>query len=167
MSEHRSRTPLIALLTGAPAIVAALGLTAIEGYRFVQPMSPLFDDAPASLAESITSGSGVEYSYRFIRAGQNPNALIVVASENYSGGRSIRVSPLMLAVAAHDDNTASMLLNFGARLDLPQNRAARCLAEETGDTAMIRIIERHGGSAGQPCLTRKRDAPTPLLAWTD
>src|SRR5262249_46297547 len=155
VTGHRSPTALIALMIGAPAIVVALILTAIEGYRFVQPTSELFGEAPASLAESITRGYGVEYSYRFIRAGQNPNDLVLVDSENYTDGRSINVSPLMLAVAAHDENTVSMLLNFGARLDLPQNRSARCLADEIGDQAVIRIIDRHGGSVRPTCLTRK------------
>src|SRR5262249_56701489 len=109
VTEHRSPTALIALMIGAPAIVVALILTAIEGYRFVQPTSALFGEAPASLAESITRGYGVEYSYRFIRAGQNPNDLVLVDSENYTDGRSINVSPLMVAVAARDENTVSML----------------------------------------------------------
>jgi len=168
VTESRWRTAFMAALIGAPAIVAVLGLTAIEGYRLIQPVSPLFGDAPASLAESITRGYGVEYSYRFIRAGQNPNNVVVVDSENYTNGTSITVSPLMLAVAAHDDNTASMLLNFGARLDLPQNRFARCLAEEIGDKAMLRIIDRHGGhELTPPCPDRTAVATMPLLRWLD
>ena len=169
MSQLSRRTTFMAALIAAPAVAVALGLSAIEGYRLVAPESPLFGGPPpASLADAITQGRGVEQAYRFIRAGQNANQPMVVDDPDYTGGRSITVSPLMLAVAARDSNVVRMLFNFGARLDLPQNRLAGCLAEELGDQVIANLIARSGGVAGPPtCPDRRPEATTPLLHWVD
>jgi hypothetical protein len=163
-----TQTTFIAAVIAVPAIVAALGLTAIEAYRMVSPSAPLFGGNPASLADAITGGYGVEYAYRFIRSGQDPNEPITVDDPEYTGGRSIKVSPLMLAIAARDENTTAMLLNFGARVDLPQNRSARCLAEEIGNQAILGIIDRYGGAdLARTCSDRPSGGASPLLRWVD
>ena len=129
-----------------------------------RPRAPLFGEpSPASLAEAVTRRFGVEHAYAFIRAGQDPNEPIVVDDPDYTGGRAIRVSPLMLAVAARDSNVVMMLLNFGARLDLPQNRLA--LAQDLGDDDIASIIAREGGLHGSACPERGAGATMPLLAW--
>ena len=153
-------------LIAAPAVAAAIGLSAIEGYRVVRSESPLFGEAPpASLADAITRRFGVEHAYAFIRRGQDPNEPIVVDDPDYTGGRSIRVSPLMVAVAARDSSVVLMLLNFGARLDLPQNRYAGCLAQELRDEAIANIIAGEGGVHGPACPERGAGTTPPLLAW--
>jgi hypothetical protein len=159
-----------AVLIGAPAVAAAVSLCAIEVGRLVRPDWPLFGEKPpASLAEAISRGFSVEYAYVFIRNGQDPNEPIAVDNPDYDNGRSIKVSPVMLAVAARDRNVMLMLVNFGARLDLPQNRVARCLAEELGDTSIVLLFDRYGSrEPGTPtCPDRKANAPTPLLRWVD
>jgi hypothetical protein len=163
-----TRRTLIAAAIAVPAVVAAIGLTAIEAYRAVRPTAPLFGVAPASLADAITGGYGVEYAYRFIRSGQDPDEPIVVDDPDYTDGRMVNVSPLMLAIAARDENTALMLLNVGARLDLPQNRWAWCLAQEVGTQALRGIIDRYGGAdLPRTCPDRPSGAGSPLLRWLD
>jgi hypothetical protein len=158
----------IAAAIALPAAVATIGLTGIEAYRVVRPTAPLFGAAPVSLADAITGGYGVEYAYRFIRSGQNPNEPIVVDDSDYTDGRVVKVPPLMLAIAARDENTTSMLLNFGGRLDLPQHRWARCLAEEVGNQALLGIIDRYGGAElPRTCPDRTSVAGSPLLRWLD
>jgi hypothetical protein len=167
MPQTTQRT-FIAAAIAVPAVVAAIGLTAMEAYRVVSPRAPLFGGEPASLADAITRGYAVEYSYRFIRSGQDPNEPITVDDPAYTGGRSIEVSPLMLAIAARDENTTSMLLNFGARVDLPQNRSARCLAQEIGNQAIVAIIDRYGGAdLPRTCAARPSAGANPLLRWLD
>lgn len=168
MAQRVTQKTLMAAAIAVPAVVAAIGLTAIEAYRVVRPTAPLFGVEPASLADAITGGYGVEYSYRFIRSGQDPNEPIVVDDRDYTGGRVVKVSPLMLAIAARDENTTSMLFNFGGRLDLPQHRWARCLAEEVGNQALLGIIDRYGrAELPQTCPDRTSVAASPLLRWLD
>src|SRR5687767_14791712 len=101
-----SSPPLAAWLgacLAAPAIAMALTLTAVEAYRLAAPEAPLFGGpAPATLTESIVEGFGVEQTYQFIGQGQDPNAPIPVDDAEYTGGGTVQVSPLMLAVAAND-----------------------------------------------------------------
>jgi hypothetical protein len=167
MLQGATRTTFVAACIAVPAIVAACGLSAIEVYRCLQPAAPLFGAEPASLAEAITGGYAVEYAYRFVRSGQDPNAPIVVDDPDYTGGRVVNVSPLMLAIAARDENTTLMLLNVGARLDVPQNRWARCLAQEIGTQPLLGIIDRFGADLPRACPDRASVATTPLLRWLD
>jgi hypothetical protein len=156
----------IAALIGAPAVLAALGLTAVEAYRLVRPEAELFGNPPAaSLADAIARRHDVERAYAFIRAGHDPNEPIVVNDDEYTGARAVSVMPLMLAVAARDSNIVLMLLNFGARLDLPQNKNATCLARELEDKEIEQIIARYERDTPATCAGRRQDAPTPLLAW--
>jgi hypothetical protein len=166
MAQRVTQTTLIAAAIAVPAVVAAIGLTAIEAYRAVRPTAPLFGVAPASLADAITGGYGVEYAYRFIRSGQDPDAPIVVDDPDYTGGRSIAVSPLMLAIAARDENTTLMLITAGARFDSPQTRSARCLAQEVGNQTLLAIIDRYGTDLPRTCPDRTA-AASPLLRWVD
>jgi hypothetical protein len=166
MSQVVQRTTWMSALIAAPALAAAIGLSAIEGYRLARPLSPLFGEPPpASLADAITRRVGVEHAYAFIRRGQDPNAPIIVDDPDYTGGRPLNVSPLMLAVAARDSGVVLMLLNFGARLDLPQNRFAGCLGQELEDEVIANIIAREGGLHGAACPQRGAGATPPLLAW--
>ena len=160
-------TPWIGACLAAPAIATALTLTAVESLRLADPEAPLFGGPPpATLAQSIIEGFGVEQTVQFIRRGQDPNEPVPVGDAEYTGGGTVHVSPLMLAVAAGDGSAMRMLLSFGARLDLPQNRYAECLARESRNPEIPAIIAEHRGSAPPPdCGNRNPDAPTPLAAW--
>ena len=144
-------------------------LTALETYRVIEPAASIFGGPPpATLAESIAKGFGVEQSYQFIRAGQDPNHPVAVDDPKYSGGGTLTVSPLMLAVAANDSAAVEMLLGFGASLDAPHNRYIECLAREVGDAEILSVLAEHSLDASRPtCPDRKRDAPTPLAAWSE
>lgn len=161
----RRQSALAAIVT-VPALVAALLISATAAYHAIDADAPLFDGPPpASLADAITRGYGVERVYPFIRAGQDPNAPVPVDNPDYTGGARIMASPLMLAVAARQGNIVRMLLNFGARLDLPQNRMAWCLAKEIGNREVEDVLADQGGHAVVPQCTGRRAAATPLLAW--
>jgi hypothetical protein len=163
------RAALIAACLAAPAIVSAIALTTLEIYRAVEPDAPVFDGPPpATLAESIGKRFGVEQTFQFIRNGQDPNRPIQVDDPEYTGGTTLRVSPLLLAVAARDGAAVQMLLSFGARLELPQNRHVECLAREVANDEILEILAEHGAaSSPAACAERRPDAPTPLVAWSD
>src|SRR2546426_6608664 len=93
------RTHLLLVLMGAPTLLAAIGLGALEAWRLRHPESPLFSTPFAySLADAIERDD-VQRAHAFIRAGQNPNDLIAVRHPALTGGRTILVSPLVWAAA--------------------------------------------------------------------
>ena len=159
----------MAAVIAAPALAVALVLPVLEAYRLVEPEAPLFGGPPpSSLADAITRGYPVEWAYAFVHAGQDPNAPIAVNAPDYTAGTPVTVSPLVLAVAAGQGNTVLMLFNFGARLDLPQNLVAPCLAQAIGNQEVIGILARYGPPGPPvPCRAPKPDAPTPLLRWVE
>ena len=135
----------MALCIVLPAIAAAVGLGSVEAYRLATPDAPLFGDPqPRSLADAITHRRGVEAAYPFIRDGQDPDALILVDDEDYTGGGERSVSPLIAAIASRDSNVVQMLLNFGARLDRPQNGDAWCFARALADETMQNVLAAAG-----------------------
>jgi hypothetical protein len=166
MPPLRPRALAIAAFVSFPAIAAAVGLAGVEAYRLMRPDAPLFGDAqPHSLAESITRGRGVEAAYPFIRDGQNPNEPISIDDEDYTGSGARAVSPLIAAIASRDSNVVQMLLNFGARLDLPQNRDAWCFARALGDETMQALLATAGADTDpERCPQRDWDRRAPL-SW--
>lgn len=165
---RRFSTVLIGACLVVPAIAAAVMLVTIEAYRTARPDAPLFGGPPpTTLAQSIIDGYGVEETYQFIRAGQDPNAPVRVDNEDYTGGGAFLVSPLMLAVAAGDSSAVRMLLSFGASLDRPENSGVECLARELGNREIEDLLreQREEGSDDPSCTDRPADAPTPVAAW--
>jgi hypothetical protein len=157
----------MAAFMAAPAVALALTLTAVETYRVIEPEAPFFGGPPpATLVESIVEGFGVEQTYQFIRSGQDPNAPVPIDHPDLTERVMVMASPLMLAVAAEDEGAVEMLLAFGARLDLPQNRHVECLAREIGNAEIVRLIaDGRGESAPPACTDRKTGAATSLVAW--
>ena len=169
MTNLPLRRSIVAIALAAPAVVAAVGIIAMGVYRIVEPEAPLFGGpAPRSMVESLADRNGVEITFAFIRAGQDPNALLTVEDEDYTNDVQVMASPLLLATAANDSSAVRMLLSFGARLDLPQNRLAPCLAMEIGNEEIVEIFSSEGGGAAlMSCPPRRGDAPTPLVAWAE
>ena len=134
------RTHVAALLVWLPAIGAALGVTALEGWRWMSPASELFArPAAATLADAIAINDA-RGAYEFIRAGQNPNDAIAVRHNVLTAGRSVEVSPLLWAVATQSDEAVAMLLGFGARLDPSARREAVCLAVRLGRDDIVQLL---------------------------
>ena len=162
------RRHLLAVLIAAPTIMTALGLSALDVWRFHRPTSPLFVTPVAdSLADAIASDD-VQRAYEFIRAGQDPNNLIAARHPGLTGGRWVQVSPLLWAVATQSRQTMLMLLGFGARIDAPAERRAVCLAEQLGRDDIARVLEFHGGhSSPEPCPNQEASDPVLLGALAE
>jgi hypothetical protein len=132
----------VAALVAAPALAAILWIAALEGYRAVEPGSRLFaTPAPASLADAIQR-QDIEGTFAFIHSGQDPNRPITFNDAALTGGQTIRVSPLLLAVAARNANAVRILLGFGARAELPPDVMAACLADSVGDAETAQVLRR-------------------------
>lgn len=130
------RRRVLASIMAAPALLAALGLGAVESWRLLRPQSRLFA-APFvySLADAIERHD-VDQAYAFIRAGQDPNQPIAVVTR----GRPVLMPPLLWAVTTQNSDAVRMLVGFGARVD----PAAVCLAEEIGSAEIARLLTLHG-----------------------
>lgn len=134
------RVPASAWALLAPAVVVALGVCLLEGYRLIRPESRLFSLPPAgSFAEALVDGT-VEQAYAFIRSGTSPNAPLTIQHPDFAEGRAMSASPLVLAVGAGNANAVLMLLSNGARLDLPENLLAICLADELQDPEVLEVL---------------------------
>ena len=158
-----SRAQLIAWVLAAPALVGGLWIasTAVRGSTAASSSGPAFE----SMADAIRHGE-VEDAYSFVSAGTDPNAPLQFSDTELTSGHSVMISPLMLAVASNKENTVMMLLSFGARMDLPQNEMAGCLATRLGYGDLAAMIRRDGRPLGQiTCPEPPSDAPAPLLAY--
>ena len=164
-SSPPDRGSRVAVLVAAPALAAILWIAALEGYRAVQPGSRLFTaPAQASLADAIQR-QDIEGAFAFIHNGQDPNRPVTFSDPALTGGQTIRVSPLLLAVAARNQNAVRMLLGFGARAELLPDVMAACLADSVGDAETAQVLR---GTipviAAQPCEPSGRE-PFPLLNY--
>jgi hypothetical protein len=144
---------LIPILIATPAVIAAIGLTVTPVRSAARP------GVPGSFSDAVIQGD-VEEAYAFVRAGLDPNAMLAFRHQELTADRSVSVSPLLLATATHRDNIVSMLLSFGARMDLPQNRLAICLAKQSGDDNILRIL----GKGDPDVLAVECPPPRPGLA---
>ena len=151
-------TQLLAWLIGMPALVCAVGLPLFESSEAARPPA-----MAATFVEALADRN-VEHAYVFIRQGHDPNALIRFRDDVRTGGEEVQVSPLMLAVAGSDDNTAAMLLSFGARTDDVRNRHVACLARDMGMAGFVDLQLGTGSDADCPAPT---GAEHPLLAYVD
>ena len=123
-----------------PVALTALGLIATEASRAMRPGSsraaaPFF----YSLADAIEGGD-VQSAYAFIRAGQDPTALVAVRHPVLTEGRTVLVSPLLWAVATERTDAVLMLLGFGAKMDREPERLAACIADALGNVEIANAL---------------------------
>lgn len=154
---------LIAWMLAAPAVVGSFWIASTELRHSDAESSsvPVF----ASIADAIQHGE-VEDAYAFVSGDTDPNAPVPFSDAELTAGHPVMISPLMLAVSSNKENTVMMLLSFGARMDLPQNELASCLARRLGYNDLAAMILRDGRPAREVrCPEPPPAAATPLLAY--
>lgn len=169
IEQHATRpSRLAAWCLWGPTLLAVLGVCGIEGLRARRPADALFATPFAySLADAIEHDDA-QRAYAFIRAGQDPNGVIVVRHADWTAGRTVLVSPLLWAVTVRAEHSVWMLLGFGVRLNAESSRTAICLATQFGHTEIADAI-RQFGSPPTPGECRELGAgDLPLLAaWEE
>ena len=161
------RHRLLASMMAGPALLAALGVCAVEGRRMLQPQAALFA-APFvfSLADAIERNDP-DQAYAFIRAGQDPNKPIAVRHPVLSGGRSVVVSPIVWAVALQRRETLLMLLGFGAQVGRAADGRAVCLADALGNADIVRVLVLNGSQPPGERCGRRMPGNAPLLDFAE
>ncbi len=155
----------IAWMLAAPAVIGAFWIASTEVGDLTAGSSSAQVPVFASIADAIQHGE-VEDAYAFVSAGADPNAPISFSDAELTSGHPVRISPLMLAVSRNKENTVMMLLSFGARMDLPQNELADCLARRLGYDDLAAMIVRDGKPAREvTCPEPPSGAAAPLLAF--
>ena len=145
------RRAILAASMMVPAAAMVSGVILLEAWRLYHPQSPLFSTPRvATLAEAIEYHD-VRRAFRFIRAGDDPNALIVVRHPVLTDGQPRFVSPLWWAVAMQDRDAVLMLLEAGARIERSEGRDAGCLATRLGEARIIDVLRRFASSTATAC----------------
>jgi hypothetical protein len=138
------RNNRLAILLAAPAVLAALGVVALEGWRLRNPQAELFATPHVySLAEAIEQNDVVR-AYEFIRAGQRADEPIAVRDARLTGGRHVLVPPLVWAAASNSAGSVQMLLGYGARPVGAVGGRAICVAEALGHWEVRDLLARAG-----------------------
>lgn len=145
----------VVLLMVLPTFAGALGLATIEisGLPFFRPR-PVVSASADALADALRRRS-MEDAFASIRAGRDPNEPI----EYRDGERTIRATPLVLAVAQRDSNTVRMLLSFGADPEVTLNHFARCLADSLGHAEIAHIMREATPGLREECPVIDPAAP--------
>ena len=147
--------PRVAWFVLAPALGAAVLELAVLTGAWAPAVNLLGQNPPGDVGTLVASGAP-EQAYAAIRHGRDPNAVVSLRHSVLTGDRDERLSLLVIATAAGNENTAMALLSAGAEPALPQNRGAACLAEWTGAPALAASI-RSGGGEPAVCPPRPAD----------
>jgi hypothetical protein len=142
-----------------PGYLTILDAMVVQG---TQPTPPRI----GSLADAIRNGEP-EPVYAEIHAGANPNTPIAFSHPDLTGDREVMVAPMAAAVARHSDNAVMTLMSFGARMDLPRNRNAVCLARRLGYDDIAAMIVRDGRMTGEISCAAPSNTKYPLLDFAE
>lgn len=97
--------------------------------------------------------------YAFVQGGVDVDAPVTFADQNLTGGLTVRVAPLVLAAAAGNENNALTLMSLGARLAVPDNAWATCVAGWLRDDALTRTLVAYGGPAAPVVCPPRPEGP--------
>ena len=142
-----------------PAYLQFLNAMVAQG---IQPMPP----RAGSLADAIRN-DGPEQVYAEIRAGADPNAPITFSHPDLTNDQDVLVQPIVLAVARNNDNAVRTLMSVGARMDLPGNRNAVCLARRLGYDDLAAVIIRDGRIVDDISCPPPSNEKYPLLDFAE
>jgi hypothetical protein len=145
------RRTLVAALLALPAVLAGLGVVAVESWRAVRPQAPLFaPPEPPSLAAALEWGE-LWQAAGMLRAREDPWAPFEVRHPALTGDQLVRASPLLWAVAVGNTDAVRMLVGFDAPVERPADRQVVCLAEAMDHAAVAAVRRRYTALPDAPC----------------
>jgi hypothetical protein len=146
-------------LVMATSAAFAIVVVWLGGAQLVPASAP--DDLRAeagTFAEAIRA-FGPEHVHAFASSGLDVNAALDVTDDDLTGGRRVQVTPLVLAVAAQQENNMLTLLSEGARLDHPGNQLAPCVAIWVGREDLREALFDYGGAQAQVTCPARPSGP--------
>jgi len=159
------RRSMAAVSMAAPAVVVAAWIVSFElaldpPYRIPEPTSSFSDAVQAD---------AIERAFGHIRSGEDPNAPVPFRDDALTGGREIMLTPMLIAVAADNTDSVSMLMSSGVRMDAPGNRFAVCLARRMGHGELaVKIVEEAGPeTAPTTCPDGPPSGEAPLSVYVE
>ena len=119
----------LVLACAIPAVLMMLAVAGVEVWRVVAPArAEVGHRAYGTMGEAVVADD-LRGVMGFIERGQSPDALIGVHDPVLTGGREIRVPPIVWAAAAGRQRIVMALLFAGVTFDRDADRAAACIAD--------------------------------------
>ncbi len=155
-----ARRPLV-LACFIPAILMMLAVSGVEVWRVVAPArAEVGHRAYGTMGEAVVADD-LRGVMGFIQGGQSPDALIAVHDPKLTGGREVRVPPIVWATAAGRERIVMALLFAGVTFDRDADRAAACIADQLEFPEIATHLRQIGGLP--PASTCPAPTPGPLL----
>lgn len=139
--RERQVTRLVLL----PAVAVGLLLLGLVVASRLFPGAAIFQVSRAVPFEEALRTDEEETVFEWIRAGTDPNLAIEVRDHALTGGRTVRVLPVTLAVATGSEHALQVLLGHGAVVDAARAARLQCLAIRAGYPAVIPMLTPLGG----------------------
>lgn len=127
------------------AVIVAIAASVLGSASLAQTSTPDELRAEARTLATAIRAYGPEHLYAFLRQGIDVNAPLEIVDATLTGNRRALVTPLVLAVAAQNENNMLTLLSEGASLDHPDNAWAPCVAAWVGREDLRALIDQYGG----------------------
>jgi hypothetical protein len=154
-------TTHVSLADATVTIPAVLVAITVAGSCFFFPPPFTLDElrAEAGTLEIAVREFGPTHVYAFVEQGSDVNAPIEVVDDELTGGRALQVTPLVMAVAAGNENSMLTLLSLGASVEAPGNAWAICVAGWMGRDDLRLALEEYGGAQTQVSCPASPEGP--------
>ena len=123
------RVRRLVLACAVPAVLMMLAVSGVEVWRVVAPArAEVGHRVYGAMGEAVVADD-LRGVLGFIERGQSPDALIAVHDPVLTGGREVRVPPIVWATAAGRQRIVMALLFAGITFQRDADRAAACIAD--------------------------------------
>ena len=151
----------LVLACAVPAVLMMLAVSGVEVWRVIAPSSAETGHrAYGTMGEAVVADD-LRGVLGFIERGQSPDALIAVHDPVLTGGREVRVPPIVWATAAGRERIVLALLFAGVTFDRDADRAAACIADHLEFPEIATHLRQIAGLP--PASACPAPAPGPLL----